>query len=89
MDSSDPAILLAVLVFLLNSIFGSAERSCVTSPLQTHRYSSQIYRLLLASSPPGVKLLDRVLVLAAVRFDGETEKAFADEEFASDVFGVT
>ncbi|KAL8278671.1 hypothetical protein RQP46_008963 [Phenoliferia psychrophenolica] len=71
LDSSDPAILLAVLVFLLNSTFGSAERST-----------------LLAASPSGVKVLDRVLSHAATRFDGEAEQAFVDEEFASDVFGV-
>ncbi|KAK4699809.1 ataxin-10, partial [Phenoliferia sp. Uapishka_3] len=72
LDSKDSSILLAVLVFLLNSIFGSPERS-----------------LLLAESPSGSKLVDRVLSHAASRFDGETKEAFIEDEFEDDVFGVT
>jgi hypothetical protein len=47
------------------------------------------YRLLLVTSKAGSAILDRMLVLVALLFEGETPEGIANEDFTSDVFAIS
>lgn len=77
-------------MFLLNSIHDNRARACVNFcvfrvlPLTQSRS-----RLLLATTPAGAAILDRLMVLVGALFEGETAEGIAHGEFTSDIFQLS